>query len=80
GNLHEVHLALVREAKNSADKVVVSIFVNRLQFGQGEDFYKYPRTLQQDADKLAAEGVAVVFAHDEKDLYPNLEQRIKVET
>lgn len=79
GNLHEGHLALVREAKKRADNVVVSIFINRLQFGQGEDFDKYPRTLQQDADKLAAEGVAVVFAPDEKELYPNVEQRYNVE-
>ena len=79
GNLHEGHLALVREAKKRADNVVVSIFVNRLQFGQGEDFDKYPRTLQQDADKLAGEGVAVVFAPDEKELYPNVEQRFNVE-
>ncbi|HEZ5894104.1 TPA: pantoate--beta-alanine ligase [Neisseria meningitidis] len=79
GNLHEGHLALVREAKKRADSVVVSIFVNRLQFGQGEDFDKYPRTLQQDADKLEAEGVAVVFAPDEKELYPNVEQRYNVE-
>ncbi|MGI3296314.1 pantoate--beta-alanine ligase [Neisseria sp. SLRRB23] len=79
GNLHEGHLALVREAKKRADNVVVSIFVNRLQFGQGEDFDKYPRTLQQDVDKLAAEGIAVVFAPDEKELYPNVEQRYNVE-
>lgn len=79
GNLHEGHLALVREAKKRANNVVVSIFVNRLQFGQGEDFDKYPRTLQQDADKLAAEGIAVVFAPDEKELYPNVEQRYNVE-
>ncbi|QEY24725.1 pantoate--beta-alanine ligase [Neisseria animalis] len=79
GNLHEGHLALVREAKKHADNVVVSIFVNRLQFGQGEDFDQYPRTLQQDADKLADEGVAVVFAPDEKELYPNVEQRYNVE-
>lgn len=79
GNLHEGHLALVREAKKRADNVVVSIFINRLQFGQGEDFDKYPRTLQQDADKLAAEGIAVVFAPDEKKLYPNVEQRYNVE-
>ena len=79
GNLHEGHLALVREAKKRADNVVVSIFVNRLQFGQGEDFDRYPRTLQQDADKLAGEGVAVVFAPDEKELYPNVEQRYNVE-
>lgn len=80
GNLHEGHLALVREAKKRADNVVVSIFVNRLQFGQGEDFDKYPRTLQQDADKLEAEGVAVIFAPDEKELYPNVEQRYNVES
>ena len=79
GNLHEGHLALVREAKKRAGNVVVSIFVNRLQFGQGEDFDRYPRTLQQDADKLAGEGVAVVFAPDEKELYPNVEQRYNVE-
>lgn len=79
GNLHEGHLALVREAKQRAGNVVVSIFVNRLQFGQGEDFDKYPRTLQQDAAKLANEGVAVVFAPDEKELYPNVEQRYNVE-
>lgn len=79
GNLHEGHLALVREAKKCAGNVVVSIFVNRLQFGQGEDFDKYPRTLQQDAAKLENEGVAVVFAPDEKELYPNVEQRYNVE-
>lgn len=79
GNLHEGHLALVREAKKRADNVVVSIFVNRLQFGQGEDFDKYPRTLQQDADKLKNEGVAVVFAPDERELYPRVEQRYNVE-
>ncbi|HFC8501221.1 TPA: pantoate--beta-alanine ligase [Neisseria oralis] len=79
GNLHEGHLALVREAKKHVDNVVVSIFVNRLQFGQGEDFDKYPRTLGQDAAKLEGEGVAVVFAPDEKELYPNVEQRYNVE-
>ena len=79
GNLHEGHLALVREAKKRADNVVVSIFVNRLHFGQGEDFDQYPRTLQQDADKLKGEGVAVVFAPDEKALYPRVAQRYNVE-
>ena len=79
GNLHEGHLALVGEAKKRADNVVVSIFVNRLQFGQGEDFDQYPRTLQQDADKLKGEGVAVVFAPDEKALYPRVAQRYNVE-
>lgn len=79
GNLHEGHLALVREAKKHAGQVVVSIFVNRLQFGQGEDFDKYPRTLQQDADKLKGEGVAVVFAPDEQELYPRVQQQYNVE-
>ncbi|WP_373741115.1 pantoate--beta-alanine ligase [Neisseria sp.] len=79
GNLHEGHLALVREAKKRAENVVVSIFVNRLQFGQGEDFDKYPRTLSDDAAKLEGEGVAVVFAPDERELYPNVAQRYNVE-
>lgn len=79
GNLHEGHLALVREAKQHAEQVVVSIFVNRLQFGQGEDFDQYPRTLQQDADKLLNEGVAVIFAPDEKELYPHVAQQYHVE-
>ena len=79
GNLHEGHLALVREAAKQADKVVVSIFVNRLQFGQGEDFDRYPRTLEQDAAKLAGEGVAVLFAPNEQELYPNVAQQYNVE-
>lgn len=79
GNLHEGHLALVREAARRADHVVVSIFVNRLQFGQGEDFDRYPRTLAQDAEKLAGAGVAVVFAPDEAELYPHVSQQYNVE-
>ena len=79
GNLHEGHLALVREAAKRADNVVVSIFVNRLQFGQGEDFDRYPRTLEQDAAKLAGEGVAVLFAPSEQELYPHVAQQYNVE-
>ena len=79
GNLHEGHLALVREAAKRADKVVVSIFVNRLQFGQGEDFDRYPRTLEQDAAKLAGEGVAVLFSPSEQELYPRVAQQYNVE-
>lgn len=79
GNLHEGHLALVEAAKRQADEVVVSIFVNRLQFGQGEDFQTYPRTLAEDAAKLEALGVAVVFAPDEHELYPNVKQDFNVE-
>ena len=78
GNLHEGHLALVREAAKRADQVVVSIFVNRLQFGQGEDFDRYPRTLEQDAAKLAGEGVAVLFAPSEQELYPHVAQQYNV--
>ncbi len=79
GNLHQGHLALVAAAKERADEVVVSIFVNRLQFGQGEDFQTYPRTLADDAAKLEALGVAVVFAPDEHELYPNVKQDFNVE-
>lgn len=74
GNLHEGHLDLVRIARQHAQCVVVSIFVNPLQFGANEDFGKYPRTLQADCDKLAACGVAVVFAPNEADLYPQPQQ------
>ncbi|HUX89379.1 MAG TPA: pantoate--beta-alanine ligase [Gallionellaceae bacterium] len=74
GNLHEGHLDLVRIAQQHAQCVVVSIFVNPLQFGANEDFGKYPRTLQADCDKLAACGVAVVFAPTEADLYPQPQQ------
>ena len=79
GNLHDGHLALVARAKQEAEHVVVSIFVNRIQFGQGEDFEQYPRTLAQDADKLRAAGVAAVFAPDEAELYPSGEQQYFVE-
>lgn len=78
GNLHEGHLDLVRIAQQHAKCVVVSIFVNPLQFGANEDFGKYPRTLQADCDKLTACGVAVVFAPSEADLYP-LPQQVMVE-
>jgi pantoate--beta-alanine ligase len=70
GNLHEGHLSLIRLARTHGDPVVASIFVNRLQFGPNEDFDKYPRTFQADVDKLEREGVYVLFAPTEKDLYP----------
>ena len=79
GNLHLGHLALVSQAKQEAQNVVVSIFVNRLQFGQGEDFDQYPRTLEQDAEKLRQAGVAVLFAPDERQLYPHVTQQYQVE-
>jgi pantoate--beta-alanine ligase len=70
GNLHEGHLSLVRLARRAAPTVVVSIFVNRLQFLPGEDFERYPRTLERDRSMLEAEGIQVVFAPDERVLYP----------
>ena len=70
GNLHEGHLSLMRLAKRHGDPVVASIFVNRLQFGPNEDFDKYPRTFQADVEKLEKEGVYVLFAPTEKDMYP----------
>jgi pantoate--beta-alanine ligase len=70
GNLHEGHLSLMRLARKHGDPVVASIFVNRLQFGPNEDFDKYPRTFQADVEKLQKEGVYVLFAPTEKDLYP----------
>ena len=70
GNLHEGHLSLMRLARQHGDPVVASIFVNRLQFGPNEDFDSYPRTMQDDINKLEKEGVYILFAPTEKDLYP----------
>ena len=70
GNLHEGHLSLMRLAAHHGDPVVASIFVNRLQFGPHEDFDRYPRTLQEDIAKLEREGVYVLFAPDESEMYP----------
>jgi len=62
GSLHEGHLSLVQKARKSADRVVVSIYVNPTQFGSGEDFDRYPRTLKRDAALLQAQGVDLLFA------------------
>ena len=70
GNLHEGHLSLMRLARQHGDPVVASIFVNRLQFGPNEDFDKYPRTLQDDIEKLQKDNVYVLFAPTERDMYP----------
>jgi pantoate--beta-alanine ligase len=70
GNLHEGHLALVKQAKPLGDVTVASIFVNRLQFLPHEDFGTYPRTLDADCDKLRAVGCDIVFAPSEAELYP----------
>jgi pantoate--beta-alanine ligase len=71
GALHDGHLSLVEIAHQQSDFVVVSIFVNPLQFAAGEDFEKYPRTLQEDAEQLSAVGVDVLFAPDVDGVYPN---------
>ena len=70
GNLHEGHIELIRIAKPRASCTVVSIFVNRLQFGPREDFDRYPRTLPVDSARLQEVGVDVVFAPDEREIYP----------
>jgi len=78
GNLHEGHIALMRQARQRGDCVVASIFVNRLQFRPGEDFEKYPRTFAADCEKLVAAGVDHLFAPSEEELYPE-PQRYVVE-
>ena len=70
GNLHEGHLSLVRQAKRHGMPVVASIFVNRLQFAPHEDFDRYPRTLARDCALLDEAGCDIVFAPDERELYP----------
>lgn len=70
GNLHQGHLSLARLAHSRARTVVVSIFVNRLQFAPHEDFERYPRTFERDCAALEAEGVELLFAPDERVLYP----------
>ena len=70
GNLHAGHMSLVELAKRHGRPVVASIFVNPLQFGAGEDFERYPRTLAADCEKLAAAGCDLVFAPDVAEMYP----------
>ena len=70
GNLHAGHLSLVEIAKRHGKCIVASIFVNRLQFEPGGDFDRYPRTLERDCEQLRAAGCDVVFAPDEREMYP----------
>jgi len=70
GNLHDGHLTLVDEARQRADVVVVSVFVNPMQFDRADDLARYPRTLQDDCEKLNRHGVDVVFAPAPQAIYP----------
>ena len=70
GNLHDGHMKLVDEAKASADVVVVSIFVNPMQFDRADDLARYPRTLQDDCEKLNKRHVDFVFAPTPAEVYP----------
>ncbi|MEH6549464.1 MAG: pantoate--beta-alanine ligase [Pseudomonadales bacterium] len=81
GNLHDGHLKLVRQARNTCDFVIVSIFVNPLQFGPNEDLAAYPRTLAADKEKLFAEGTNLLFAPSVDEMYPgnpNLQTQVTV--
>ena len=69
GALHEGHLSLIKKAKETCDKVVVSVFVNPIQFGPSEDFDKYPRTLDKDIELCNSVGVDLVFAPTPKEMY-----------
>ncbi|MDC5820888.1 pantoate--beta-alanine ligase [Vibrio europaeus] len=80
GNLHEGHLTLVRKAREHAEIVVVSIFVNPMQFDRTDDLNNYPRTLEDDLAKLGGEGVEVVFTPTPEIIYPNgVENQTSVE-
>jgi pantoate--beta-alanine ligase len=79
GNLHRGHLALVEAARREADRVVTSIYVNPAQFGEGEDFDNYPRTLDSDCELLEQAGCDLVFVPDQRTMYPyGLENPVRV--
>ena len=78
GNLHAGHLALVERARQRSWFVVASIFVNRLQFEPGSDFERYPRSLESDREKLERAGCDVLFAPDEREMYPEPQQVVVV--
>jgi pantoate--beta-alanine ligase len=70
GNLHDGHLSLLERAREISDRTIVSIFVNPIQFGKGEDYEKYPSTLDADRQKLESNNLDLLFAPDLKELYP----------
>jgi len=79
GCLHDGHLSLMRRAREVADALVVTIFVNPMQFGPNEDFSAYPRQFERDCELIAAEGAVAVFAPDNAAMYPeNFQSRINV--
>jgi pantothenate synthetase (EC 6.3.2.1) len=78
GNLHAGHLSLVDKARQKADRVVVSVFVNPLQFGPNEDFDRYPRTYEQDCASLREKRVDAVFAPSVEEMYPNGQEQTLV--
>ena len=69
GNLHAGHLQLVQTAKQQADRVVVSIFVNPTQFNEQDDFTNYPRTIDADVEKLQSAGVAMLYMPEREEMY-----------
>jgi pantoate--beta-alanine ligase len=79
GALHEGHRELMRAAREHADRVIVTIFVNPLQFGPNEDFARYPRTLDSDLELCRAEGVDLVFAPEQDEMYPDGLPAVRVE-
>lgn len=80
GNLHAGHYSLIEEARHHAEVVVASVFVNPTQFGPNEDFARYPRTLESDADGLAAAGCDLMFVPDSSTIYPfGAQQSVRVQ-
>ena len=73
GNLHEGHISLVELARQHADRIVVSVFVNPTQFGPGEDYQSYPRTLDHDRRRLTRAGAELLFAPVVEEMYPRAE-------